>query len=297
MRRGVIVIGSSNIDTMLYMKRFSSPGETVQAISKRVSCGGKGANQAVAASRAGADVVFATALGDDAEGGMLERRLSEERMALSIVRKPGYTGQAFIEVDSRSENRIAVLGGANMRLSPEDVGRMADEIAGCGALVLQNEIPSEANMAAMELASESGTAVVYNPAPFRPIDRRMLGMTDYLVMNRTEFESMSGTDDLEAGSEALFSEGAGTVIVTLGKDGCFCAGDRRMELPAPKVDAVDAVGAGDTFTGYLAASLSDGASLEDSVALAVRAASLACTKRGSMDGIPDIGEVRRRFVA
>ena len=295
MKRGVMVIGSSNADTMLYLERFALPGETVHATGKKVSCGGKGANQAAAASRAGAETVFATALGSDAEGKFIEEQLSKEDMGLIVARKSGETGQAFIEIDGRSENRITVLGGANMKLSPEDVSEMAGSIAGCGILVLQNEIPPETNMAAMKIASENGTAVMYNPAPYRPMPDGILGMADYLLMNRSEFVSLSGTGNLEEGSEALLSAGAGTVIVTLGGDGCFCAGEDAMHVPAPAVEAVDTVGAGDTFAGYLAASLSGGSSLKDSLILAVEAASLACTRRGSLDGIPRIEEVRRRF--
>ncbi|MBR6205535.1 MAG: ribokinase [Candidatus Methanomethylophilaceae archaeon] len=292
MKNGVMVVGSSNVDTVIYLDRFSSPGETVHANGKRVSCGGKGANQAVAAARAGADVSFATALGDDAEGRFVEDRLSKERMGLDIVLKSCDTGQAFIEVDSRSENRIAVIGGANMLLSPEDVEKMRDSIAGCGVLMLQNEIPPETNAAAMRIASESGVATMYNPAPFRQMDDEMIRMSDYLILNRSEFQSCAGTDDVEDGCRALVSKGAGTVVVTLGKDGCFYMdGGRSGTVPAPATDVVDTSGAGDTFAGYLAASLSRGSSLEDSIGLAVKAASLSCSKRGAMDGIPRIDEV------
>ena len=290
MKHGVMVVGSSNADTMLYLDRFALPGETVHATGKKISCGGKGANQASAASSAGAETVFATALGSDAEGRFLEEELSKEDMELIVARKSGETGQAFIEIDSRSENRITVLGGANMKLSPDDIQKIEDSIAECGILVLQNEIPSETNIAAMKIASENGTAVLYRPMP-----DRILGMADYLLMNRTEFMSLSGTENLELGSEALLSAGAGTVIVTLGGDGCFCAGENTMSVPAPAVEAVDTVGAGDTFAGYLAASLSGGSSLGDALSLAVEAASLACTRKGSLNGIPRIEEVRRRL--
>ncbi|MBR2255420.1 MAG: ribokinase [Candidatus Methanomethylophilaceae archaeon] len=290
-RRGVLVVGSSNVDTVIYLDRFSSPGETVQATGKIVSCGGKGANQAVAAARAGAETTFVTALGEDREGRMIEERLAKEGVFLSVAWKRGDTGQAFIEVDGRSENRIAVIGGANMMLSPADVESASDAVAGC-VVVLQNEIPSETDTAVMRMASEHGAETVYNPAPFRPVDDRMIGMSDYLVLNRSEFRSLAGTDDVEEGCGFLVSRGAGTVVVTLGKDGCFYSdGDRGRMVPAHRVDAVDASGAGDTFVGYLAALLSEGASVEESVRVAVKAASLSCTRKGAMDGIPRIGDV------
>ncbi len=295
MGRGVLVVGSSNVDTTIYLDRFASPGETVQARGKRISCGGKGANQAVAAARAGAETSFITALGDDAEGKMLEERLAEEEISLSIVRKRADTGQAFIEVDDRSENRIAVIGGANLMLSPEDAEALSDRIAGCAVLVLQNEIPPETNAAAMRIASENGAATVYNPAPSRPVEKSVIRMSDCLVLNGSEFRYLSGTDDVEAGCSSLLSAGAGAVVVTLGKDGCFYSdGTDDGRVPAPKVDALDASGAGDTFVGYLAAGLSRGSSLEESVRTAVRAASLSCTRRGAMDGIPRIAELDRR---
>ncbi len=295
MRHKVMVIGSSNVDTVIYLDRFALPGETVYATGKKVSYGGKGANQAVAATRAGAEVTFITAFGDDNEGKSLEQRLSNEGMKLSIAWKQGDTGQAFIEVDGCSENRIAVIGGSNMMLSPEDVESMSDAIAEFDVLVLQNEIPSETNAAALRIARENNVKTIYNPAPFRPLADDTLGMSDYLVMNKSEFQSLSGTDDAERGCEALVSKGVGTAIVTLGKDGCYYADDRRSgTIPAPRTETVDTSGAGDTFVGYLAASLSDGRPLEDSIKLAVKAASLSCTRRGAMDGIPSIDEIGMR---
>jgi ribokinase len=293
MKPGVMVIGSSNLDTSIYLDRFASPGETVHAAGKKVSCGGKGANQAVAAARAGADVTFMTALGDDPEGKILEERLSEEGMTLSIIRKQCDTGQAFIEIDSRSENRIAVIGGANMVMTPEDVKDASSAISGRGILVVQNEIPSETDLAAMKIASDNGTMTIYNPAPCRPMAEGMLSMTDILAVNETEFRYFAGTDDLEKGSAALISRGAKAVVVTLGKAGCFYAyGGRSETVPAPETDAIDTSGAGDTFVGYLAASLSNGSSIEESVRLATAAASISCTRKGAMDGIPTIGEIR-----
>ncbi len=297
MKPGVMVIGSSNLDTAIYLDRFASPGETVHASGKKVSCGGKGANQAAAAARAGADVTFMTALGDDAEGKILEEKLSKEKMTLSVVRKQCDTGQAFIEIDGRSENRIAVIGGANMMLSPEDAENMASAISGRGILVLQNEIPSETDLSAMKIASRSGTLTVYNPAPCRPMAEGMLEMTDILVVNETEFRYFAGTDDLGKGSAALISEGAEAVIVTLGKAGCFYAyGERSGTVPAPETEAIDTSGAGDTFVGYLAASLSEGSTIEGSIRLAIAAASMSCTKKGAMDGIPTIDEVCFRII-
>ncbi|MBE6519673.1 MAG: ribokinase [Thermoplasmata archaeon] len=297
MKHKVMVVGSSNVDTVIYLDRFSSPGETVYATGKKVSCGGKGANQAVAAARAGAEVTFITAFGDDDEGRSLEQRLADEGMTLSVAWKQGDTGQAFIEVDRRSENRIAVVGGANMLLSPEDVESMSDVVSECDVMVLQNEIPSDTDAAALGIARKRNVKTVYNPAPFRPLDDDVLGMSDYLVMNKSEFQSLSGTDDVEKGCEMLLSKGAGTAIVTLGKDGCFYKdGHRSWTVPAPSIETIDTSGAGDTFVGYLAASLSEGRPLEDSIRLAVKAASLSCTKRGAMDGIPRIDELRVRYV-
>ncbi len=295
MKHKGMVIGSSNVDTVIYLDRFALPGETVYATGKKVSCGGKGANQAVAVTRAGAEVTFITAFGDDAEGKILEQRLSNEGMRLSVVWKQGDTGQAFIEVDGCSENRIAVIGGANMMLSPEDVESVSDAIAKCVVLVLQNEIPSETNAAALRIAQERNVKTVYNPAPFRPLDDDVLGMSDYLVMNKSEFRSLSGTDDVEKGCEELISKGVGTAIVTLGKDGCYYTDGRCSgTIPAPRTETMDTSGAGDTFVGYLAALLSEGRPLEDSIKLAVKAASLSCTRRGAMDGIPSIDELRIR---
>ncbi|MDG3004423.1 ribokinase [Paludisphaera mucosa] len=302
----IVVFGSSNTDMTVRVARLPAPGETVLGDGFAATPGGKGANQAVAARRAGAEVVFVAAVGDDDLG----------RRALDGYRREGIdvaharvvagvaSGVALISVADDGENMIAVASGANMSLAPEDVAALPDALFRPGDLLLTGlEIPRPTALAAMRRGRAAGMTVILNPAPApRPGDpatEELLAAADVVTPNRIEARALAGTER-DAGplanAERIRTKGPKTVIVTLGREGCLATtGAEVYEIPSRKVDAVDAVGAGDAFNGALAAVLAEGRPLGEALAWATAAAALAVTRPGAQAALPT-REAIDRFV-
>jgi ribokinase len=298
-RRRVVVVGSSNQDVVVTMSRLPSPGQTVIADSITLMSGGKGANQAVAAARAGADVSFVSAIGDDDAGRRTIESLRAEGIDSSAVETyPGQpTGTAVVLVSNDGENQIAIVQGANAALSPDHVRRsLTDLQIGPGDVVLVSfEIEDDAVTAAAECAHELGALLLVNPAPARPLNAQIVKAQPVLLPNRSEAEAISGVagDD---GARRLHELTGAPVIVTLGGDGVLIVdddGERR--LPAESVDVVDTTGAGDTFAGVLAAQLASGAGMEAAVQHAVVAGALSVTKAGAREGSPTAAQITARL--
>jgi ribokinase len=291
----VSVLGSLNVDDMARVPRLPAPGETVTASSSAVHPGGKGANQAVAAARAGAAVLMAGVIGADAGGQLLSDRLAADRIERSLRTGTGPTGRAVILVDDEGENIIALVPGANAEAGAEDVERACAGMGAGDVLLMQLEIPVAAVEAAAARAHGLGAMVVLNAAPARP--EIPLSAVDVLVVNERECFQVAGLPyggDLSAAATGLARAWGLTVVVTLGPRGAvFTDGGDLTEIPSPSVTAVDTTGAGDTFVGYLAASLVAGLSMADSVGRAVRAGALAVTQEGAQPAIPAAGEVDR----
>ena len=295
-RPRVVVVGSSNTDMVAAAPRLPKPGESVAAERFYTAAGGKGANQAVAAARAGARVTLVARVGDDDFG----------RRAIAGFRKEGIdcrwtvrdpeapSGVALIVVDSEGENLIAVALGANMRLSAQQVEQAAPAIERAGALVLQLEVPLAAVRRAIQIAHAAGVPVILNPAPAppRPLPKAILGKVDYLVLNETELEAIGGGCDAAA-AVSLLEAGVGRVILTRGKRGAtvFEPSSRPWKIPAFKVRSVDAVGAGDAFVGTLATFVAEGRPLRESLMLASAAAALSVTRRGAQPSLPTRAEI------
>ena len=313
MRPRVIVVGSVNVDLVATVTRLPAPGETVTGGTFARHPGGKGGNQATAAARLGAAVTFVGAVGDDPLAAEARASLASEGVdvaELATVDAP--TGVALILVGAGGENLIAVASGANARITPGAVTAALERIGTRSADVVAvgNEIPSDAVLAALESARRRGATTILNPAPASGIEADHLARTDVLVPNRVELAGLagndardgrSGTDDdtvLEGARTLLASDAGGVreaVIVTLGKRGAVVV--RRDAEPlwidAPPTNAVDTVGAGDTFVGALAAGLADGGTLEDAARSAVFAASLSTMKRGARGGMPSASDLER----
>ncbi len=291
----VIVVGSSNADMVFTTPKMPSPGETVIGTSFEVIPGGKGANQAVAAARAGAEVVFIAKVGaDDLGEAALEGYRKDGIDVGHISRDPGVSsGVAMIMVDSNSgENSIVVAPGANALLSPHDIEDAWKEIRGAGALLVQLETPIETVQRALELAREYDVPTILNPAPAQALSAEVLGLVDYITPNETETQLLTGiwpeneAERQRASSRLL--ERVGHVVITLGSQGAYLAtrdGTRRI-LPAPQVKPVDTTAAGDVFNGYLAAALAAGKDLEEAVRVAIQAASISVTQKGAQPSIP-----------
>ena len=291
----VVVIGSSNTDMTIKGDRLPKPGETVLGGEFRMGPGGKGANQAVAAQRLGADVSFICKVGRDIFGDSAVSGYQKEGMDCSrIVRADKASGTALILVDGNAENCIAVAPGANPDLTPEDVDSVADVIRSADYLILQLEIPVESVLRAAKIAHEAGVYVILNPAPACHLPEELFGYISLITPNQTESALLSGVEDnLDAAVERLMQLGVKDVVVTLGSKGSLVISEGAKTLvPSLKVKAVDTTAAGDTFCGALCVALSEGCSLVDAAGFATKASALTVQKMGAQDSIPFRSDIK-----
>jgi len=303
MRNRVVVVGSYNTDLIIKTGRIPRPGETVIGGSFSRGGGGKGANQAVAAARAGAGVSFVARVGIDALGQEGMERLAREQIdTRHVIQDPGCpTGVAFIVVDERGENSIVVASGANGLLGPSDIEKAYETIAGAGVLLVQLESPLDAVRSAIHVARRNGVLVILNPAPAQPLESVLLRDVDILTPNRGEAEMIaqrpiSDEASLRDVARAILDEGAQHVLITLGQKGVYAASKESMEfLPAYAVHAIDSTGAGDVFSGSLAAFLAEGMTVGESVRLAIAASSLSVTRMGTQAAAPVRSEIDAFF--
>jgi ribokinase len=292
----LIVIGSLNIDLVVRVESLPGPGETITGGSFEMSGGGKGANQAVAAARAGASVAMVGAVGADDFGARLLEELTEEGVGVAgVARLPGVaTGLAAIVVDEKGENQIAVASGANHVLRAGDVERAFGELhlsaATCALLSL--EVSDEVVVEGAGRASASGMAVVVNPAPARPLPPELMERGPILTPNEGEAAELTGRDDPASAAAALVEAGATAALVTAGARGVFVATGTGVEqIEPPTVPVRDTTGAGDAFSGVLAAGLARGWGLEKAARWATAAAALSVTKSGARGGMPAASEI------
>ena len=291
----ITIFGSTNLDQIGTVSRLPRPGETVAGGTFSVSPGGKGANQALAARRAGAEVRHVSAVGNDVFAEAALALLRADGVDLGQVRVANEpTGIAMIFVDQAGENAIAVLPGANGTLSPADAEASLAHLETGSVLLLQQEIPQEATVRALELARARGAISILNTAPFLPSTAAIVPQASIVVANESEFALLCGapeTDIVVAMQDWARRHGQ-IVIVTLGGAGARAATpDAVISVPALPITPLDTVGAGDTFCGYLAAGLDAGLPLEAAVRRATVAASLACLKPGAQPAIPRAAEL------
>jgi ribokinase len=295
----IVVVGSSNTDMIIKMDRIPRPGETIIGGEFFTAAGGKGANQAVGAARAGGRVTFIARVGDDSFGEQAIAGFAKDGIDVShIVRDPvSPSGVALIFVGNDGENSIAVASGANGKLSPKDVLAAKGAFAGAGALVMQLETPLETIQTAAELAAQSGVRVILNPAPAQPLPNSLLQRVSILTPNEIEAERLTGikVTNLETAAQAaevLLKRGVQTVILTLGSQGAWLASaEIKRHVPGFKVEAVDTTAAGDIFNGALAVALVEGRALLDAVRFANAAAALSVTRRGAQPSAPKRTEI------
>jgi ribokinase len=293
----VIVVGSVNADLVVHVDRLPAPGETVTGGRFARHGGGKGANQAVAAARLGADVTLVGAVGDDDLGAEALAQLRDEGVDVSAVaRLEGVaTGVAAIVVDAAGENQVAVASGANAELTAEAVERaLAALVGGADAVVLLgHEVPGAAVLAAARAAARAGWPVVLNPAPARPLPDELAALAPLLTPNAAEAGALAGEADPAAAARALAERTGAAVLVTLGARGALLVdGATEQPIAAPTLDALDTTGAGDALNGALAAELAAGRPLAEAAAFAVVAASLSTREAGARAGMPRRDEVR-----
>ena len=297
----VVVVGSSSIDMIVQVDRIPGIGETVIGGIFHSAGGGKGANQAVSASRAGARVLFVGRVGRDDFGRKVVAGLKRDGINVSHVTadEKAPTAVAFIFVGGKGENSIAVASGANLRLSPRDVAKAHGVFRRGGILLVQLETPLAAVASAVRMAAASGMRVILNPAPARPLPDSLLRKVDILTPNEHEAESLTGIAvDGEAAAaraaDSLHARGVRTVIITLGARGAYVSGgDFRALVPAFKVKAVDTTAAGDVFNGALAVALAEGRPLFEAVRFGQAAAAISVTRIGAQPSAPSRAETLR----
>lgn len=297
----IIVIGSSNVDTTLHVKDFPKPGETINANKVTVAGGGKGANQAIAATKSGADCYFISRVGDDSFADFLLAQLQKYGVKTDYVQKTANTatGQAYITLNEAGQNDIIIDHGANYELKPEDIERAEGLIADTECVIAQFETPLASTLYAFKLAKANGVMTILNPAPaIEKIPSELLEVTDVITPNETESALITGIKieseaDLAKNAAKLHELGVENVIITYGDKGAYIATPKVEKLvPAFKVKAVDTTAAGDTFLGFLAGSLdTDLANIEKAATIASKASSLAVQKLGAQPSIPSIAEV------
>ena len=295
----IIVVGSSNTDMIIQLDRIPRPGETILGGEFTSAAGGKGANQAVGAARAGGQVTFIARVGQDMFGDQAVAGFIKEGIDTDHVLrdKSRPSGVALIFVAKDGENSIAVAGGANGELSPTDVGKAKNLFASAGMLVMQLETPLATVQAAADLAAKASVRVILNPAPARTLPDKLLKKVSIITPNETEAELLTGikVDSEAAASKAadkLLTRGVKTVIITLGSRGAFVAGEGvRKLVPGFKVKAVDTTAAGDVFNGALAVALGEGRPVIEAVRFANAAAAISVTRPGAQPSAPARKEI------
>lgn len=292
----ITVLGSTNLDQIGRVSRLPNPGETVSGSSFSIAAGGKGANQALAARRAGSVVRHFSAVGRDAFADAALELLRADGVDLSGLKiVEGATGIAMILVDEAGENVIAILPGANGLVVPEDAERALSDLPRGSVVLLQQEIPQAATLHALEIADARGLVAVLNTAPLLPDTPELARMAAIVVANETEFALLDGRQrgPLQPAMAQWARRHGRTLIVTLGEEGVRAATPEGGWISAAALPIVplDTVGAGDTFCGYLAAGLDAGLGLEAALSRAAVAGSLACLKPGAQPAIPYAPEV------
>jgi len=307
----VLIIGSSNMDLNIYLKKLPKLGETVTGGRFKQFLGGKGANQAVASIRSGSNTVFIAKIGMDAYGDQMILRLKNEGVKIDhIIRDPREpSGIAFILIDENGENIISVAPGANVKLTPEEIQLNSDLIKNANSLVVQMEIPIETIEKIFDIASQGDPIKIFNPAPLKPLPFNIFKKIDIIVPNKGElfrlhslakFKDLSGTDEEKIihASKNIANLGVKTIITTLGKKGALIYQSEKNEIikiPPFKVQAIDTVDAGDCFNSVLASKLSQGKDIIEAVKYATVAASIAVTRKGAQESMPYLDEIKERF--
>lgn len=295
----IVVVGSSNTDMIIKVPRIPKPGETILGGTFQTAAGGKGANQAVAAARAGGEVTFIARVGDDMFGEQAIKGFIEDGINVDYVIKDknAPSGVAEIFVADDGENSIAVASGANANLSPTDVEAAKQSIISADIMVMQLESPLETIAAAAQLAKANGVEAILNPAPAQPLSDELLANISILTPNESEAELLTGvavTDEnsAEKAANILQSKGIKTVIITMGAAGVFISSDEFTGKQSGfTVEPIDTTAAGDVFNGALSVGLAGGTSLLEAVKFAQAAAALSVTKLGAQPSAPTKAEI------
>ncbi len=296
-----LIIGSANVDFIMRVGHLPGRGETVTASEFAQTFGGKGANQAVAAARAGGRTQFIACLGNDPYAPLMLENFRRDGLDVSSILHSSEhpSGSALIMIEEGGMNYLTVSAGSNGALTPEHIRECRPLITSAGLILLQMEIPVETNMEVLAIAHEAGVPVMLNYAPARLIEPALLTQLDTLIVNETEARELAGIlprdlDTAQKAAEALSVLGPKRVILTMGEAGAWCQdGSDRFHSPAFAVKPVDSTAAGDTFCGALGVAMLEGLSLREAVRFASAAAALSVTRLGAQPSIPSRSEIEK----
>jgi ribokinase len=299
MKSKIYVIGSSNTDMVIKSDKLPAPGETVIGGVFLMNAGGKGANQAVAAAKLGAEVIFVSKVGNDIFGKQAVEGFKNIGINTDFVftDSGNPSGVALILVDGQGENSISVASGANGNLQISEVQQAIDKVQASDIVLLQLEIPLDTVNETIKKCAEKGAKVILNPAPAQKLDESYFKYLNMITPNETEAEIFTGikVSDLETAKQAandFHDKGILEVIITLGAKGAFYSNkDKQVLIPSPKVVAVDSTAAGDVFNGALCVAISEGQVIEEAIAFACKAASISVTRMGAQASAPTREEV------
>lgn len=301
MKKKLVVLGSINVDHIIHLKTLPKPGETLMGDEYLLAYGGKGANQAVAAGRFGANISFLSAIGQDAIGQQMLAQFKTDGIETKYITtaKNQNTGVAMIFVDDQAENVIAIYPGANNAVDEAYVQSCQEVIKGADCLLMQLETPLEAIIEAASIARSHQTKVILNPAPAKALPLNLLASIDIITPNETEAFVLTGIEvvdevSADAASAVLHEKGIPTVIITLGSRGVWISVNKTGKLvPAFKVKAIDTIAAGDTFNAVFAAELLNEKTVEQAIISAHAAAALTVMRKGAQPAIPWKNEIEQ----
>jgi ribokinase len=298
----IAVIGSNMVDLISYIDKMPKEGETLEALDFEIGCGGKGANQAVAAAKMGSKVMMVTKVGDDIFADNTIKNLESYGIDTEFTSKvPGAaSGVAPIFVDPESRNRILIIKGANQHLLPEDVDRSAEKLKKCSLIVLQLEIPLQTVYHAIEFGNKHGIPVILNPAPAsKDLDFEYVCKSDFFIPNESELEILTGMpveneEQIREAASTLIEKGLKNVIVTMGSRGVmWVTKEKTHTVESHKVAAIDTTGAGDAFIGCFAHFFVQNGDVLNAIKMATAFAALSVTKRGTQTSYPSIEELEQ----
>lgn len=295
----IVVVGSINKDIIMQVERHPKPGETLTAAAVSSAFGGKGANQAVAAVRLGAEVTMIGAVGEDPVGDeQIEHFQHEGIRTDAIMRCSEPSGVAYITVDSAGENSIILYPGANHRITVEWVEKNRTYIEDADVLLLQLEIPVEVSLAAAEIADKSDTIIIFNPAPVHQVPDRLFQLTDIITPNETELALLAGEEDPDKAEKILLRKGVKSVLATMGADGSrYRDAGNTFSLPTYRsVKVADTTAAGDSFNAAVAYSIGSGEDIAEAAAFATAVGSITVSRFGAQTSLPTLDEVEK-FIA
>lgn len=308
MQKNVCILGSINMDLVLRVDRMVKPGETILSKDFKKVPGGKGANQAVAAKRLGANVSFIGMVGMDDNGVELVKALKEDKIDTSHIKvdESNPTGMAIITVDDDGRNSIVVVPGANMKIDSQSIENAKDVIKESKLLIAQFETPAEATIEAFKIAKENGVTTILNPAPAKKIPEELLKLTDIIAPNETEaFEltdiKVDDDERIKEAAEKFIEKGVKFVIITLGERGAALVSEEKFTtVPAYKVKAVDTTAAGDSFIGALSSKLQneeniDFEAIEKAIKFSNKVSSIVVQRQGAQPSLPYLEEVTKIY--